>query len=540
VVFKLLRILFYRSKLTGPREADRSIAAEAIRKVGGQLAVDTLVRALAELESWSSDEVVGALVHLGPPAVPALIEALRHAAADPGAKGSENTRRSALRALGRIRDLRALGPLSEALRDPNALMRAEAVSALATLEDSQTVGPLIEALGDPYEKVRERAARALAKLGDVRAVDPMIRAMEAGRTEVAEALADLAGPRALFPLLRAKPVLHWRSLTLKHAARLGTAAVGPLVEALKDPDGEAREGAAQVLGKLRQEPAVEPLLAALRDGEANVRASAARALGRLADPRAVVPLIALLSDCDSRVRGTAAEVLGNLGDARAVEPLMAFVQNERGWVCQEAVKALRCLRDPRAVEALIAALGDTAAQTCTEAALALADLGEPAWRQWVTGDSTDYARLGRCGDPRALAPLVRALADDTIAQYAARALGEMGDPRAIEPLARALMSESKEVRAAAALALARFGDQRAIRPLIRTLCHDGLTRLAAAQALAGLGQPEWMQWVTGCSGDAVRLGASGHPLAIEPLLEGIQRDFCSDDREIIQVLAGLS
>jgi len=323
---------------------------------------------------------------------------------------------------------------------------------------------------------------------------------------------------------------------LKHAARLGTAAVGPLVEALKDPDGEAREGAAQVLGKLRQEPAVEPLLAALRDGEANVRASAARALGRLADPRAVVPLIALLSDCDSRVRGTAAEVLGNLGDARAVEPLMAFVQNERGWVCQEAVKALRCLRDPRAVEALIAALGDTAAQTCTEAALALADLGEPAWRQWVTGDSTDYARLGRCGDPRALAPLVRALADDTIAQYAARALGEMGDPRAIEPLARALMSESKEVRAAAALALARFGDQRAIRPLIRTLCHDGLTRLAAAQALAGLGQPEWMQWVTGCSGDAVRLGASGHPLAIEPLLEGIQRDFCSDDREIIQVL----
>jgi len=101
----------------------------------------------------------------------------------------------------------------------------------------------------------------------------------------------------------------------------GQLAVGPLIQALRDPQARASVYAAEALGQIGDARAIEPLIIALRDSRYGVRASAARALGGLQDARAVEPLIAALGDPDRNVSTEAIEALVHIGDRRAVEPL---------------------------------------------------------------------------------------------------------------------------------------------------------------------------------------------------------------------------
>ncbi len=63
--------------------------------------------------------------------------------------------------------------------------------------------------------------------------------------------------------------------------------------------------------------------------------------------------------------------------------------------------------------------------------------------------------LGRCGDGRAVAPLIGLLAvqDPAVRSVAAETLGQLGDPRSAEALFAATQDESHDVRAAAVSAL---------------------------------------------------------------------------------------
>ena len=56
-----------------------------------------------------------------------------------------------------------------------------AAMALGKLGDVRTVGPLISLLSHRSEFIRRAAADALGKVGDARAVGPLIAAMQAGR-----------------------------------------------------------------------------------------------------------------------------------------------------------------------------------------------------------------------------------------------------------------------------------------------------------------------------------------------------------------------
>ncbi|MEK7679021.1 MAG: HEAT repeat domain-containing protein, partial [Deltaproteobacteria bacterium] len=74
-----------------------------------------------------------------------------------------------------------------------------------------------------------------------------------------------------------------------------------LIEALKDPNADVRQNAAEALGELKDPRAVLPLIEALKDGNGGVRQSAAWALGKLKDPRAVLPLLEALKDPNADV-----------------------------------------------------------------------------------------------------------------------------------------------------------------------------------------------------------------------------------------------
>jgi len=424
-------------------------------------------------------------------------------------KGYYFERRDAAEVLGRSGDVRFAKPLVKALADQNQDVRVKVVEALVTLGGAHTRNLLLADLKCKQGYVRASIVQVLGQLGEVRAVEPLLQCLT-------DAEADVRGNAA------------------EALGRLGDArAVEPLINLTVDEDGGVRASVSKALGQLGDSRAVEPLIKLLVDEYEGVRADVVKALGQLGDSRAVEPLIPLLTDKQERVRDNAAEALGQLGDARAVEPLIAL--RIHGW---RQVRALGQLGDVRAVEVLITALtsgslhhraevaealgrlGDVRAveplitlltgQDCemrSVAAAALAELGQPEWSQWVKGDQDDFLRLGASGNPGAVDPLIKAaLAGEGHSHYckdAARALGVCGDVRAVEPLITLLTRQDYEMRS------------------------------VAAAALAELGQPEWSQWVKGDQDDFLRLGASGNPGAVDPLIKaalagGGHSHYCKD------------
>lgn len=116
----------------------------------------------------------------------------------------------------------------------------------------------------------------------------------------------------------------------------------------------------------------------------------------------------------------------------------------------------------------------------------------------------------------------------------------MGDPCAKEPLFSALGDLDGSVRLAAAEALAILGepkwneiikgdyedfarlgkskDPRFIAPFIRALCkNDGHERLIVAKALANLGESQWFDIIKGNKKDIVRMGQTNDIRVIEVL-----------------------
>jgi HEAT repeat protein len=137
-------------------------------------------------------------------------------------------------------------------------------------------------------------------------------------------------------------------------------------------------------------------------------------------------------------------------------------------------------------------------------------------------------------DARAVEPLIKALEKRGNSSHircgAAWALGRLGDLRAVEPLIKALAADDYEdVSWNAANSLGILADGRAVEPLFKGL-RDGRrsVRQAAANALANFGQPDWKQWVLGQKDDFYRLGQSGHPRALEFLINSL-KDLTGDD-----------
>ena len=185
---------------------------------------------------------------------PELIVVLQDQRKDP------EVRKNAAKALGKIQDPRAIGPLIVALVDEDPEVNKAVFEALKSFPGwgksdaaNRVVPELIVVLQDQRKdpEVRKNAAEALGKIKDPRVVEP-------------------------------------------------------LIAALKDENSGVRRIAAWALGVIQDPRAVEPLITALKDEYSEVRWHAAWSLGEIQDPRAVEPLIEALKDEDSGVRLSAA------------------------------------------------------------------------------------------------------------------------------------------------------------------------------------------------------------------------------------------
>lgn len=149
-------------------------------------------------------------------------------------------------------------------RDADENVRRCAVEFFNKISDPVAFEALVERLGDEDWWVREKAIRALGALKDERAVAPLIEALNDRVVGwvVPSALAALGGARAMDEVKRLlfHPVKRVKVEAIKAvAARDFKEAVLPLQECLRDPDeevrGEAVAALKQLTGKLYTIPA---------------------------------------------------------------------------------------------------------------------------------------------------------------------------------------------------------------------------------------------------------------------------------------------
>ena len=241
------------------------MAAEALRKLGDHRAVEPLIAALGAPDYNRREADTIAIPLRGPEAAKVRF------------------RESVATALGLLRDIRAIGPLINALHD-DPRVTSRAIDALAQYDFEEVEQPVTCALQQGNRYIQENGARVLARTNDKRAI-------------------------------------------------------APLIKLLKDGDNTVRSSAADALGCLADVRAVDALIDALEEDDRRIREKAVESLGRLGDTRAVDPLVRLLEDQNAVFWGKSAEALGRLGDKRAVDPLIASLERG-GFGVREAVLAL--------------------------------------------------------------------------------------------------------------------------------------------------------------------------------------------------------
>jgi HEAT repeat protein len=242
---------------------------------------------------------------------------LLDAAMDP----NKIVRMTVMRALGSVRDPRALQKLLNGLADPSARVRTAAADSLGKLGDVVAISRLLDAMNDPDEGVREAAYKAIRLMGDG-IMQSLLHALHNGRSEVrlaaAVLLRDLRDPAAQQGLINAveDSVPEVRQMVIAALANLGQDAVDALIALLESSSDKRRTAAVWALADIGDPKAGPPLVRALgeRANSPQFRQAAVWALGELNAIYAVPQIIRVLNgDRDKEVQRAAAEALRKIG-----------------------------------------------------------------------------------------------------------------------------------------------------------------------------------------------------------------------------------
>ena len=148
-------------------------------------------------------------------------------------------------------------------------------------------------------------------------------------------------------------------------------------------------------------------------------------------------------------------------------------------VRQYAAYLLGQARSPRAIQPLIEALADFDKSVREQATLALSTIGKAAIEplaeamkepRWETRYRAAEA-LGKIADEKAVKPLIQGLKDsrDHVRYMAAKGLHEIGDSGAVDPLIILLKDENVYVRLMVVHTLGTLGGDK-----VKTALHDAL------------------------------------------------------------------
>src|SRR5438105_1139040 len=158
-----------------------------------------------------------------------------------------------------------------------------------------------------------------------------------------------------------------------------------------------------------------------------VRRQAALAAGRSGDTAAVAPLLAALRDSSAPVQAAAAFALGLLKDARAVAPLAALTRTGDGAPQCEAVTAIAKIGGDEGARGVADLLDVKTAPGAGTSAVQRVALLE-AWRLGTRAPVAQLTEFARDADPAARTHAIYSLARLRIARAVPALLGALADP----------------------------------------------------------------------------------------------------------------
>ena len=314
----------------------RMSSADIIGRLKDQTAIPLLIERLADDNTYVKANATDALMKIGIPAIPTLVEVIQQKAENVNLNPSdligdkignkykkELSKRTGLQVsiasiLGNMKDASAIKPLLDA-------MKTQAVPGAT--EDEKTFAT----------SVRTGAITALSIIG-APAVEGLIAILE-NKTE--SEIARVSSASALGTIADKRAVL-------------------PLINTLKDENKNIRSISAISLGTLKDKRALSPLIEALNDNDIVTKTSSAISLGLMVDKTATQPLLKILTNKKERekVRTTALDSLGLIKDPVTLEPILKILidEYEKDGIRKSASTALRLMENPYPSEALIALL----------------------------------------------------------------------------------------------------------------------------------------------------------------------------------------
>lgn len=359
-----------------------SQAAEAPADPGPAAAVEPAAdearinRLIEGLKDWNTGRANAAeLAKIGPPAVPALIAALK--------SKEKGTRGNAARALGEIEAEEATGPLGELLNDSEYWITRNAVYALGHIGTPEAVVFLKQALAHPRPDVQEAALWSLDELQEQSAIP---------------AISDLM-------VSASDQYVRWRAMTVVRSLKEGEE-ISFLIKTLDNPEAEIdrRRNAAVMLGSLKAEAAAPSLVRAMDDKDAGLRWRSIEALGELGGQSARPAIEAKLVDPDEDVRMFAVGTLGVLGSEESIKPLKGLLTSSNSQMRMNIIRSLKKIGGPAGAEAISGALSDGDGYVQTMAIESLAELK-------ATEDANKIKLLAKNQSPSVRAAVMRALGE---------------------------------------------------------------------------------------------------------------------------------
>lgn len=411
-------------------------------------------------------------------------------------------RASSIVALGKLGDLASADLARGLLRDPNFDVRRAAMLSLGVLDagrahyllmnlaaDSAVGRTLLD--GSRLSDDDRSVALLTSALRGNDSAEQMISDLLDDRDDLSNELlavacesAGLVGStRSLDPLSKVARDDDLPGFVRSSAAtalgRLGDPSAVPVLLELLDASIEPRRAAAVSLGFVAHGgmDGVISRLAHLLTEESDgpTRHFAAVSLGRLAGPAAENVLASSLAKANSDMRPWLALGLGlcerSLGGGRNVPLLIEQVAHESNVDTRGAyLIALGLTGDPRALEPLSKALAQAPVQVAAQAALALG--------------------LSRLPDAQpVLRQALRSSNSPIVQQKAALGLGILGDRSAVPDLLELIRSSRDPyVASSAAIGVAFMGDEDAIGPLLHLIRSEGPRGVATTYAVVAVGQ----------------------------------------------------
>ena len=265
---------------------NQRVRLEAIYATGviakAPLAADQVARLIKALDHYDPAVRAGAARVIGRLKVTEAGEALIKAVNDSKAE----VRYASMRALGALREQRAIGALTEQFAYYKKGEGAwSALDALARIASPASIQLFKDRLQDKDAYIRRAATEGLGRAGDTASIETL----EKNTATDDAAMVRLATAFALQKLgrnyaarivdLMASPKVTAQGQ--EYLLELGPSMVPTLIPRLQDPDAEMREAVADVLGVIGDATTLPALDAATKDRDASVAAAAKRAVARL-------------------------------------------------------------------------------------------------------------------------------------------------------------------------------------------------------------------------------------------------------------------